>query len=151
MKLISFILWFSFLATPVHPTDIPKAYKNTVVMYCKRYGIPLEIAVKLIAAESSWNPYARNTKNNDGSVDEGIMQLNSRYLLDFQIRFNAGVPFDPWDPLEAIPVGLRYLRFLYDRTGSWYDAVGAYNAGLQGWQDFRPKISIALADKVVGR
>lgn len=143
-------IYFFLVASSVFSWEIPPQYQNVVTMYAKRYGIPLQIASKLIAAESSWNPYARN-RNNDGSEDIGIMQLNSRYLLDFQCRFNAGIPFDPWDPLEAIPVGFRYLQYLYDQTGSWYDAVASYNAGLEGWRRNRPERSIALANKVVGR
>ena len=34
-----------------------------------------------------------------------------------------------FDPRENVIAGTRYLRRMYDRFGSWPDALAAYNAG----------------------
>ena len=61
-----------------------QAYKKergtlqTILDVCKEENFNPEIAVKVSACESTLNPYAIHV-NRDGSIDRGLLQLNSRY------------------------------------------------------------------------
>jgi soluble lytic murein transglycosylase-like protein len=58
------------------------------------------------------------------------MQLNGKYLDYYSWKFNDGKKIDVFKPSDNIRVGLRYLRWLYEQTGSWEGAFAAYNCGL---------------------
>lgn len=116
-------------------------YYDTVHAINRDTAIPMDLLVRLIEKESCWEARAISTPNRNGSVDMGIMQLNSKYLGYFAMKFNGGVMFDPLDPEINLRVGMKYLAHLYRSTGSWYNAVAAYNAGLTRLQsgDIPPK------------
>lgn len=97
------------------------------------YGIPVSILYPLIYTESTFNPDAVN-KNSDGSIDYGLMQLNSKYLKYFYWKFNNNVAIDPMNARENLRIGCAYLLHLYNYTGSWRDAIWAYNAGPGNWE-----------------
>jgi hypothetical protein len=111
---------------PPHP--VPWRYAEALYLECQAEGVPLWIAARLFARESGFCPTAQNI-NPNGTIDQGIAQLNSRYL-DFFEGFNDGQPIDPLDGPTSIRVGVRYLSALYRATGEWEDAVAAYNCGL---------------------
>lgn len=116
-------------------------YYDTIHAINRDTAIPMDLLVRLIEKESCWEARAISTPNRNGSVDMGIMQLNSKYLGYFAMKFNGGVMFDPLDPEINLRVGMKYLAHLYRSTGSWYNAVAAYNAGLTRLQsgDIPPK------------
>ncbi len=105
-------------------------YYDTVHAINRDTAIPMDLLVRLIERESCWEARAISTPNRNGSVDMGIMQFNSKYLGYFAMKFNGGVMFDPLDPEINLRVGMKYIAHLYRSTGSWYNAVAAYNAGL---------------------
>jgi soluble lytic murein transglycosylase-like protein len=72
----------------------------------------------MIQQESAFDPCAISTK---GAV--GLMQLMPATVEQFQIR-------DPFDPVQNIESGARYMRQLLDRYGGDLAlALAAYNAG----------------------
>lgn len=107
----------------------PQRFRRIILTAAAGAGVPVKILDGVLHEESKYNPLAQNT-NTNGSVDHGIAQLNGEFLADFQHFDNDGRPFDPYSPEEAIPVAARYLARLYRATGSWFDAVCAYNAGI---------------------
>lgn len=103
--------------------------------YCEETicGVPIELFNQLILSESNHNPNAINT-NINGTQDLGYMQLNTKYLDWFAMKFNNNKPFDPFNKRDSIRIGCAYLRHLYEYTGSWFDAFWAYNAGPTAWK-----------------
>jgi soluble lytic murein transglycosylase-like protein len=80
-------------------------------------GISTVIFLRLIAAESSWNPNAVNAKS--GCV--GLCQLSPRFFSDQGNLYN---------PRENLTIGAKYLKALlkmYD--GDYFRALAAYNCG----------------------
>jgi soluble lytic murein transglycosylase-like protein len=72
----------------------------------------------VIQAESAWNVRAVSSK---GAL--GLMQLMPATALDLGVS-------NPFDPVQNIRGGVKYLRFLLDRyDGSAELALAAYNAG----------------------
>lgn len=66
-------------------------------------------------------------RNTDGSVDVGLMQINSRW---FPRLAEMGIlPGDLWHSCTNIQVGAWILAGEIRRFGYGWQAIGAYNAG----------------------
>jgi len=76
--------------------------------------VPPALFVRLIERESRFQPDVVGVTG-----DIGIAQLNPRF-------HPRGVA---QDPAQALPYAAKYLRRLYDRFGTWEEAVAAYNWG----------------------
>lgn len=113
---------------------IPEKYVSVVIQEAANYGIPLDIAIRLVYEESRWKEKAIN-RNDNGTFDYGLMQLNSRY---FDIY--------PWQ--VNVQKGLAHLAALYKQTGTWRQALVSYNAGLNGGKN-PPQRSVRYADRIV--
>lgn len=106
-----------------------------------RYGIAPAVLVAISRTESNLDPRAIN-RNDNGSVDIGLMQINSQWwpaLADFGIA-----PEHLWDPCTSIHVGAWILANNL-RRGDFWSAVGAYNAG---WRPERENQRRAYAWRV---
>ncbi|MDL4915783.1 MAG: lytic transglycosylase domain-containing protein [Enterobacterales bacterium endosymbiont of Blomia tropicalis] len=92
-----------------------------------RYGIEPELLQAIAIVESGLDPNAIN-KNNDGTVDYGLMQINSRHLgvlKKYQISQQDLIQ----DPCQSVMAGAWILAGNIQRMGYTWEAVGAYNAG----------------------
>ena len=132
------------IISPDPPKYIAKSLVFYIIRECDYLNIPYLLAFKLIEHESGWHIYQRTpnyryhlvdgvkTKYVD-SVDIGLMQLNSKVVDQLIEELGAkGRKYNiSKNPYDNIDIGLRFLADLYQTTGSWYDAVRAYNAGLR--------------------
>lgn len=102
-------------ATP----KVTRAYITEVIeAAASTYNLPASLITAVIKAESGFNPKAVSSK---GAV--GLMQLS----LSTRKAMNVTNPFDP---VQNILAGARYLRHLLDRfNGNVEMAIAAYNAG----------------------
>ena len=92
------------------------AYEAQIQTSALRYGVPPDLALAVAKQESGLNPSAVSSA---GAV--GIMQLMPATAADLGV--------DPYDPLQNIDGGMKYLSQMYTRYGSWDLALAAYNAG----------------------
>lgn len=81
----------------------------------------------IASVESSYNPAAVNRANNNGSVDTGLMQVNSihwpalrRYGIDPSALYNA---------CASTYIGAWVLAQTQRRYGNSWEAIAAYNTG----------------------
>lgn len=81
------------------------------------FGVNEDIFLRLIQKESSWNPKATSRAGAQGLVQ--LMPGTARGL---------GVS-NPYDPVQSITGGARYLSQQLKRFGSYEKALAAYNAG----------------------
>lgn len=92
----------------------------------ERYGIHRTILRAIAVTESAMNVRAIN-RNTNGSVDVGLMQINSRW---FPRLAEMGIePGDLWDGCTNVHVGAWVLAGYVRRFGYNWRAIGAYNAG----------------------
>lgn len=82
----------------------------------QRYGVPVDLFLKLVQQESGWNANALSHK---GAI--GLAQLMP------DTAKTLGV--DAHDPKQNLEGGARYLSQQYKRFQSWRLALAAYNAG----------------------
>ena len=98
----------------------------------ERFGVPPQLLMAIAKVESNFNPRAYNI-NRDGSMDHGLMQINSRWLNTLK---PYGLTLEwLYDPCVSCMVAAWILNNNLERCGiaSWNDprawrAVGAYNA-----------------------
>lgn len=91
-----------------------------------RYAIHESILHAIARTESAMNPKAIN-RNTNGSVDVGLMQINSWWFPQLaELGIQSG---DLWDPCTNIHVGAWVLAGYIRQFGYTWKAIGAYNAG----------------------
>jgi soluble lytic murein transglycosylase-like protein len=94
--------------------------------YAEEQGVPLSLALRLLAWESGWHNTV-GALNEDGTRDYGLARLNGYWLgVGSFTRYNDWHTVDPMDPETAIRVGIRYLAALYAQSGNWAEAVRRY-------------------------
>ena len=82
------------------------------------YRIPPALVKAVIAAESNYNPWAISER---GAI--GLMQLMPQTAREMYVE-------DPFDPVQNIQGGVRYLRVLVNLFGGdLFKVLAAYNAG----------------------
>jgi len=96
---------------------------ETAGMY---YGVSPSLLYAIAKVESGLNANAIN-KNKDGSIDVGLMQINSRWFS--YLRKHGIDPRWLFDPCYNVMVGAMVLRHCIDRYGLTWQAVDCYNKG----------------------
>lgn len=96
----------------------------------ERYGVPAELLRAITRVESSFNPAAINDthKASTGSVDLGLMQINSAHLprlATWGITREALMS----DACLNVMVGAWLLAQKLHRNGYDWNGIGSYNAG----------------------
>ena len=116
----------------MNPEDLPLEYLDAVRESAAMYGIPESILFSLISQESNWDPQAGSPVGAYGLTQlmpDTVAELDprgaERYGIESLLR----------DPVQQIRMGAQYLGSLYDRFGSWPEALGAYNSGAGGGRD----------------
>ncbi len=91
--------------------------KERARYYARKYGIPENLFLNLVKAESNFDPKAVSSKG-----AKGLCQL----MPDTAKMLGVKNIFDVDENLEA---GARYLKMLYEKYKDWKLALAAYNAG----------------------
>ncbi len=103
------------------PFPIPQvvnegSYYQMAIRAAERYEIPKQLFFNLVTAESNWDPVIVSPR---GAI--GLAQLMPGTAEELGV--------DPWDALDNLDGGARYLRQQYERFETWELALAAYNAG----------------------
>lgn len=111
-----------------------------------RFAVSRYLLLAIAENESGLNPLAVN-HNPDGTLDYGLMQINSRWL---PVLAAQGIDSDAlMNPCTNLEVGAWILAGNFARYGRNWRAVGAYNAREEAlrkryaWQVARKFNSIA--------
>lgn len=100
-------------------------YYSSAVDAASQYGVPQNLFLAQLGAESSGNPGAYNSS----SGATGIAQ----FLPSTAANPGYGIaPFDPTDPYASIDAAAQYDAALFSNTGSWSGAMSAYSGTSAG-------------------
>jgi len=103
------------LPAPAHPFCFDEAGRA--------YGISPLLLRGIARVESNMNPAAIN-RNSNGSMDVGLMQVNSYWLKTLGTTSGELLR----DPCYNVMAGAWILKGCMDRHGETWQAVGCYNA-----------------------
>ena len=94
-----------------------------------RYGVDARLLYAIAQQESDLHADRINRSHaaRTGSVDIGLMQINSRWLP--LLRAHGLRASDLLDPCTNLQVGAWILAQSFQRHGATWEAVGAYHAG----------------------
>ena len=110
------------------PCVVLSLFPITVLGFCfdeagKKYGINPAVLESIARVESNLNPRAIN-KNVNGTIDIGLMQINSGWLTSMGVSTRDLLD----DACLNTMTGAWILRQCIDRHGYTWEAVGCYNA-----------------------
>jgi soluble lytic murein transglycosylase-like protein len=94
-----------------------------IITIAVEIGIPPYFTLAIALTENNTlNPLAVSPLNENGTVDLGIMQLNSRYYGDINWR----------DPETNIRTGCQHIKSLIDNPGlnTYWGVAASYNCGV---------------------
>lgn len=92
-----------------------------------KYNLNPYLLFAIAKQESSLNPKVVSVPNKDGSVDIGLMQINSRWLPTLKSRFGI-TREDLFRSCVNLDVGAWVLYENFKTFGFSWRAIGAYNA-----------------------
>jgi hypothetical protein len=95
---------------------------ESVLINAENHNVSPSLAFALCWEESRYRIDAVNRRNQDGSIDRGLFQLNNR-------SFPALTDADFFNPRVNAWYGMGHLRFCLDTGGSEIAALAMYNAG----------------------
>jgi soluble lytic murein transglycosylase-like protein len=120
---ITYYLLPIFLLLTIHYSLFTNVYAFCFEEAGKEYGINPSLLKSIAQIESNLNPKAMN-KNQNGSIDIGLMQINSFWIKTLGLDSNKLVS----DPCYNTMIGAKVLKQCIDRYGYTWEAVGCYNA-----------------------
>jgi soluble lytic murein transglycosylase-like protein len=110
---------------------------SIVLSLASQYNVPSNLVVAIIFEESTGNSNAIGY-NPNGTVDRGLMQLNSSWFTD-----------DRWhEPEINIRAGIQHLFYLYRELQNWDSVIIAYNCGLGRYREGPPEMSLSYYNKI---
>lgn len=122
------------------PQVVPQQYKNAIYDSANKLGVNTDTLGQILQKESQGNPMAIH-KNKDGTIDQGLMQINSTNMKDVQQYFQStGRHFDPFNATDSIEAAAYLLKQndaeLKDKLGRQPTAkelYDSYNLGVAGF------------------
>lgn len=108
-------------------TPSPHTVNCTWESVADKYGLPPHLLYAIARQESSLNPRVVSAPNKNGSIDIGLMQINSAWLPTLAKRFGIGRS-DLFRSCVNLDVGAWVLYENFQTFGYSWRAIGAYNA-----------------------
>ncbi|HGJ5877625.1 MAG TPA: transglycosylase SLT domain-containing protein [Arsenophonus nasoniae] len=109
------------------------------------YKIDPDLLRAIAWVESKYNPNAIG-KNNNNSIDIGLMQINSQ-----NINYLKSLGITPYqlrnDACMNIYTGAYFLALAFNKWGVTWQAIGAYNAGFKN-NEIQNKQRLIYARKI---
>lgn len=117
------------LTTSILLTLSSSVFANPFIEASERYKVDAWLLYAIAKHESGLNPYAVN-RNRNGSVDVGVMQINS---IHFQTLEKLGISKESlWNPETNIQVGAWVLAQCIKKNGYTTNALNCYNGDKTG-------------------
>jgi soluble lytic murein transglycosylase-like protein len=113
-----------------------KTLLSLIITIAMTYNIPPYFMVAIAEVESDWDVNAIHY-NKNGTIDYGLMQLNSSWFNHLQWN----------DPVVNITAAAQHIIWLRSQKLSWYQVAVAYNCGFYALP-YPPAASLNYAAEV---
>lgn len=100
----------------------PAKYAGTITSAEQAYNLPTDMLARLLWQESRYREDIITGATRSPAGAMGIAQFMPATAREMGIN--------PLDPNQAIPAAAKYLSSLYRQTGTWAQALAAYNWGI---------------------
>lgn len=135
------IVYVDFIAEEVEPVEetehkykfLPAELSNYIVQMCYELEIEDELAVAILIQENPEINFNAMHRNENGTVDLGLWQLNDKYLYTtFTNNFwkFENVELNAFDWKHNTFIALHQIEWLASRLKVFDDVVMAYNCGI---------------------
>lgn len=128
--------------------DVPLSedIQDIIFEYCELYGIGIPLVLAVIEQETGGTFNTRLIhKNNNGTRDFGLLQLNSSNHKWFAEMISEP-EFDPLNVRNNLHAGIKFLSILRDQFKDQYSGdelkvwlLNSYNMGVSGFQRYVKK------------
>ena len=112
---------------------LPKELSDYIVQMCKELEIQDDLAVAILIQENPEINFNAMHRNENGTVDLGLWQLNDKYLYTtFSTNFwkFENVELNAFDWKHNTFIALHQIEWLASRLKVFDDVVMAYNCGI---------------------
>jgi soluble lytic murein transglycosylase-like protein len=114
-------------------------YQDLIQFAADQTGVPVMVMAWLLWKESRYNP-----KIISGEIRSGVGALGIAQFMPATAVQELGSSAAALDPAQAVPGAARYLAKLFRATGTWAEALAAYNWGVGNVQ--RKGLAVAPAE-----
>lgn len=135
------------------PIDLPTDYQEHVCINAaaRHQRLPADILWAIRMQEGGQRGLI--SRNKDGSVDVGVMQINSIHFEEFQKKWGIKPSWLVHSNCISIYAGAYVLRREIDRSGEFWRGVGSYNSrtpslNKQYREKIKTKLSIFQANRI---
>jgi soluble lytic murein transglycosylase-like protein len=111
-------------------TDLVALIEDIKDEYPKLKNVPSDMLLRLIHAESTFDPEAESPKG-----AKGLMQIKPETYAWIYQKEKMSVPDDIKHPYNNVLGGMLYLNYLKKKFKTWQSAVEAYNVGPNAYVD----------------
>lgn len=111
---------------------LPKEMSDYILKMCEELGVDPDLVVAILLNENPMLDNNHINRNNNGSIDIGLFQLNDRYLYStFQKRYwkFKDVELNPTNWKHNTYIAIHHIRYLSKTHKLWDEIVMAYNCG----------------------
>lgn len=121
----------------IYDIELLPEYQHYLYKMCKEYNVDMELALGVMMRENStFNPKLTH-KNKNGTIDTGLMQINSCNVEWLNNAIGITNLFDPYQNIHAGVYILSNLCNNYDY--SIHEILISYNAGQGGMRKLKRK------------
>lgn len=132
-------------------------YDEIFKKYADQYGLDFE-QLKAQVAGAENKPLDPHAVSKAGAV--GLAQIMPDTFNEWAQKLGIQNP-NPFDPVQSVHVQAAYMKWLQDQTGSWMQALAAYDWGIghlerlirrvgeEDWMGHLPKETRDYLDRVV--
>lgn len=112
---------------------MPAEISNYICVLCEELELDSDLVVAILMQENpTFNINATN-KNQNGTMDCGLFQLNDRYIWTVFVPdywVNVDIEFNPFNWKHNTFLALHHIRYLLDKIKIIEDSIMAYNCGI---------------------
>lgn len=111
---------------------VPAHISNYICDLAEPLGLDTDLCISILLNENPEFKVDAIHKNNNGTIDCGLWQLNDRYIWTTFVPdyWNIEESFDPFNWKKNTFLALHHIKYLSEELKVFEDIVCAYNCGI---------------------